>query len=279
MAAAKALAGDVHLGGQGGGGDALNALLHKLRVGGEEHGVLAGKVEQRHAAVLLLGGHIGHNGNLVGGLGAELRLHVEVADGVHLGVEEVYAVRLGAGVRVDVEDRASDGKLTRLIDVIGLAEADVEQLLANLLYGNLHALFHHDALGGDASGSGHFLGQGFGGGYQEAHLAGVPGVEGLSAENLRRRVGLPVFDVAAIARGEVFDAVVGVCAEPRQVMIYVAGGIGVVGYNDIGFLELFEAAEEHGGGRAAQSAEDDAPVAAHGGVYGFHRGRRGKDAR
>ena len=89
-------------------------------------------------------------------------------------------------------------------------------------------------------------------------------VQGLGTEDLLGRVGLAIFDVAAVARGE--DEHGAVAEDFHQVVVEVAGVVGAVGHHQRGLALRAEgggcssgagdeAGKEHGGGGAGKRGQ------------------------
>ena len=100
----------------------------------EEH-VVRHEREERH---LLVGRHreFWHDLNLVALFTRELVLHLKRADGVDIVAKEVDTIRKFAAEGVDVEDGATQRKLSWLVDVVHLVEAKLAKRLLYIRNGN-----------------------------------------------------------------------------------------------------------------------------------------------
>ena len=119
--------------------DLLDTVVDKSKVLHHHQGILAEEVEER-LLVGLQAGQLGHNLYLLPLVLRQLVLHVEGADGVYLVTEEVDAEGIFATVGIDVEDASPDGKLSRLIHIVGLLEAKLPQGMDDS--GQRHLLRH-----------------------------------------------------------------------------------------------------------------------------------------
>ena len=106
-------------------------------------------------------------------------------------------------------------------------------------------------------------------------LAG-PGIECFGAQDLRWGIDLAILDVATVAARK--DGHLVVARRLAQVMIYVAGGIEVVGYYDVRIFAGFQACEEECRGASAQPCESYPPrlLVFEQGFQGLLAGRGGK---
>ena len=74
----------------------------------------------------------GHNLHTLTPVARQLVLNAESTYGVYLVTEEVDAERKLAAVGINIENAASNGKLTRLVDIICLHEVEVAQLMRDV---------------------------------------------------------------------------------------------------------------------------------------------------
>ena len=97
----------------------------------------------------------------------------------------------------------------------------------------------------------HLLGECFGIGDHALQFGvAVPLVKHFGAENFARRVYLPIFDVALVARRENQRGVFAI--DLTDVVVDVAGFVEVVGDDEVGRFEAWQPRKQHGGRRTSQ---------------------------
>ena len=244
------------------GGDVAHRGRKGRRVGHDARSVVADKLQQRHSVLpAALGGGGGHYGDFAESLLGKLRLYVERAYGVYLVVEEVEAVGKLVGVGEDVEDRSAAGELPRLVDIVDMLESQLLQAILHLGDVALPGCGEPQGILLEIRLHGHPLGERVGIGHYPAYAPAPPAVDGFGAEDLLGRVDTPVFDVAFVAARKKRNLASG---HPREVVVEIAGRVGVVGHYYHGMLRVGYLSEQHGGRRAPQAAQRHAarlPVA------------------
>ena len=157
----------------------------------------------------------------------QLILHLEGTDGVDVIAEEVNAERIFATVGIDVEDGAAQGKLTRFVDIVHLAETELAQCFLNRRHGDglvflqdegtrIEILFRH-----------HQLCQCF----RISHNIAERGLlckprKNFGAENLIGGIALGILDGPTITAGE--EQHIPVAQQLRQVVIEIARLLGIL---------------------------------------------------
>ena len=101
--------------------DAVNGIADIEEVFDNHHGVLGQERQERHLA-LLDSSKLGNDLHLFAGVFRQLTVYLEGADGVDVVAKEVDTERQLAAKGIDIEDAATQGKLTWLIDVVDLGE-------------------------------------------------------------------------------------------------------------------------------------------------------------
>ena len=115
--------------------DAFDGFADELKVFHYQQGVAGQELQDR--LFLFYGCELGHDVHAVAAFLRQLVLHLEGADGVDVVAKEVDAEWEFVAIGIDVEDGAAQGKLTRLIDIIDLAETKVAQRLADAVHSDV----------------------------------------------------------------------------------------------------------------------------------------------
>ena len=198
----------------------------------------------------------------------ELAIDLEGTERVDLVAEEVDAERIFAREAEDIDDGATDGKLTWLIDIIDALEMFGIEGVDEVLAVDVLTCLDMDELLLDIVGLCHFLGKSLGIGNDDERslrvgvlLEVVDSSHGLGAQDLVGRVDLSVLDRALVARREERHAVV--ARDLAEVVIEVAGSVGIVEDEEIESADgILEWGEEGGARRASETLElDDVPFA------------------
>ena len=137
--------------------DALDGLANKLLVAHHQQGVLWQELQNR--LLLFNGRELWHDVHAVAALLRQLVLNLEGADGVDIVAKEIKTKRKLMTVGIDIEDGATQGKLTRFIDIVNLAEAKLTQGLADAVHADALVLCQCQTTGIQLLARHHHLGQ------------------------------------------------------------------------------------------------------------------------
>ena len=209
----------------------LHTFAEVLQVFHDKDSILRQEGEEA-LATEVLPIHLRHNGDALLAVATELTMHLEGADAVHLVAKEVDAVRQLAGEGPSIDDAAAHGKLTGLVHIVCLAEAEAEQRL--LHEHQVHAfshtkterllaqlLFRHDKFG-KGLGMGHD---------KERQSPSREARQHLCAQNLLTRIALAELDSSAEAARQ--EEHLSVAKHLCKVVIEVAGFLLIVEHKDI----------------------------------------------
>ena len=178
-----------------------DAVAHIAEIAGNKHRVVGQKVGKRHFCALHFR-KIRHNFRCLTTFFRELVLHLESTNRINLVTKKVDAERQFTRKRINVENRATHGKLPWLIDVIDLLETQFAQLMFQFHDVGIlprfefhdalvHRIFRHDQLG-----------QCFGiSNYQQTFVSAKP-CDDLRPQNFVGGVALSVFRSTTIRRRE-----------------------------------------------------------------------------
>ena len=123
-----------------------DAVAYVAEIAGHKHRVVGQKVGKWHFCALHFR-KIGYNFCRLTAFFRELVLHLESTNRINLVTEKIDAERQFTRKRINVENRATNGKLSRLIDVIDLLETQFAQLMFQFHNVSILPRFEfHDAL-------------------------------------------------------------------------------------------------------------------------------------
>ena len=235
----------LHLGGP------LHALHHSLRREAFLVGAVDGiarvhiifkyqhrvaRQESQQRLLLLYAGHLGHNADALLAVARQLVLDLEGTYGVDVVAKEVYAEGVFVAEGEHVEDAAAQGELSRLVDVVNLAEAELAQLLADVVNDHRLPLLQGQRALVQVLARHHHLGNGLGVGHDvEARgivrcVLGCQPAQCLRAQNFAGGIFLRILYGAAVARGE--EEHLPVAHHLRQVVIEVASLVGILQHEE-----------------------------------------------
>ena len=100
--------------------DTVDGIAHIMIILRHQYRILRYKREERH---LIVDRHqLWYDLNLIPLFFRQLILHLKSTDTVNLLAEEIDTIGIFATERIDIEDRTTQGELTRFIDIIDLTE-------------------------------------------------------------------------------------------------------------------------------------------------------------
>ena len=108
----------------------VDGITHIEIILGNQQCLLRQKREERH--LVACSHQLRHNLHMGSLILRQLILHLKGTDGVDIIAKEVDAIRVLATIGIDIEDRTTHRKLTWLIDVIHLSEAEVTKRLPDV---------------------------------------------------------------------------------------------------------------------------------------------------
>ena len=178
--------------------DLVDMLPHPEEILHGQDTVLRDELQERHELTITSHVQFGHDGDALLAFTAQLRLHLEGTDAVHLVAEEVDAVRVFAGEREHIDDAAPESVLPRLIHIVHALEAQVRQDVHNGVHLGMLAHGYLQRAGGQFAVRHHLLGDGIGIGHDGQRVALLQAAQHLGAEDFVGGILLSVLDGTSV---------------------------------------------------------------------------------
>ena len=113
----------------------------EIVLGGDDG--IGGQQRQERFLSCIASLEFGHYLYPIAGIERELVLYLEGADRIYLVAKEIYTIRIFATVRIDIENRATQGKLAWFVDVVDLVESQIAQLVHNVGHSHLLSALYY----------------------------------------------------------------------------------------------------------------------------------------
>ena len=164
---------------------------------------------------------------------AQLCLHVEGANAIHLVSKEIDSKWIVTRERIDINDATSDGKLARFIDIIHSMETKAEQRLLDKRHIDTFATIKHQRLFTKSLAGDHSFGKRIRRcDEKERSVSCVNTTQYVGAQYLVTHIALAVFGSTAEATGKEEHIII-----PQnlyQIMIEIASLLGIIQHKDKG---------------------------------------------
>ena len=121
---------------------AINAFAHIEIVFSGDNSILGQQREERLLS-RIVGLEFGHYLYPIARIERELIFDLKGAYRIDIVAKEIDTIRILATVREDIENRTTKSKLTWLVDIVDLREAQIAQLARNIANSHLIALLYY----------------------------------------------------------------------------------------------------------------------------------------